>query len=266
MEIRETANRNSIMSSNAQTIQKQATYAVVIPARLGSTRLASKPLLDIVGKPMLIHTWERALEAVPVENVWIATDSQDIVDVCDKYGAQAVLTSEACLTGTDRVAEFATKVPADIYINLQGDEPMMPSESIRKVLEVSRAHPDQVVNGWAWITEEREFRSRTIPKVVIREDGQLMYMSRAPIPGTKADLFKFSRKQICVYAFPGPALKAFAARVEKTPHEDAEDIEILRFLEMGWNVKMIELSGDSIAVDTLEDLESVREKMAALAE
>lgn len=238
-------------------------YAVVIPARLGSTRLAGKPLVDIDGKPMVIHTWERALEAAPADKVWIATDSQKIVDVCTEYGAQTIMTSESCLTGTDRVAEFATKVPADVYINLQGDEPMMPSESISKVLDMSLTLPQQIINGWAWITEEPEFRSRTIPKVVIRENGQLMYMSRAPIPGTKADTFEFSRKQICVYAFPKDALTAFAARGEKTPHEAAEDIEIMRFLEMGWSVKMIELAGTSIAVDTFEDLERVREVMAS---
>lgn len=233
-------------------------YAVVIPARLGSTRLASKPLLDICGKPMVIHTWERALEAAPAEKVWVATDSQEIVDVCNSYGAQAIMTSEDCLTGTDRVAEFAKKIPADVYINLQGDEPAMPSDSIRKVIEISCAQPDQIVNGWAWIDDEREYRSRTIPKVVLREDGMLMYMSRSPIPGTKADTFTFSRKQICVYGFPRAALDAFAERNKKSAHEEAEDIEILRFVEMGWQVQMVELSGDSIAVDTLEDLEKVR--------
>lgn len=238
-------------------------FVVVIPARLGSTRLANKPLADINGKPMIVHTWESALKATSADRVWIATDSQEILDVCAKYGAQAMITSQDCLTGTDRVAEFATRISADVYINLQGDEPMMPSDSIQKVLQMGLAHPDQIINGWAWIKEEEEFRSRTIPKVVIREDEQLMYMSRAPIPGTKADTFEFSRKQICVYAFPSAALKAFAARDEKTPHEAVEDIEIMRFVEMGWQVRMVELVGSSIAVDTQEDLERVREAIAA---
>ncbi|MDR7124099.1 3-deoxy-manno-octulosonate cytidylyltransferase [Pseudotabrizicola sp. 4114] len=236
-------------------------YAVVIPARLGSTRLAQKPLMDIAGKPMVIHTWERGIEAAPAEHVYVATDSEEIMEVCAKYGAQAVMTSPDCLTGTDRVAEFATKVVRDVYINLQGDEPMMPAKSIKAVIDLSCSRPDQIINGWAPITEESEFRSRTIPKVVLREDGQLMYMSRAPIPGTKSDTFVFSRKQICVYGFPRTALAAFAARGAKTTHENAEDIEILRFLEMGWTVQMIELSGASIAVDTLEDLGRVREAM-----
>jgi 3-deoxy-manno-octulosonate cytidylyltransferase (CMP-KDO synthetase) len=236
-------------------------YAVVIPARLGSTRLSRKPLMDIGGKPMVIHTWERGVEAAAAEHVYVATDSEEIMDVCAQYGAQAVMTAPDCLTGTDRVADFATKIPRDVYVNLQGDEPMMPAGSIRAVIEASQAAPDKIINGWAFIEDEAEFRSRTIPKVVIREDGQLMYMSRAPIPGTKSDEFIFSRKQICVYGFPRAALAAFAARGAKTAHEEAEDIEILRFVEMGWDVTMIELSGASIAVDTPDDLDRVRRAM-----
>lgn len=235
--------------------------AVVIPARLGSTRLANKPLVDIAGKPMVIHTWECAVQAASAETVWVATDSPEIVEVCEAHGAQVMMTSPDCLTGTDRVAEFARNVLAKVYVNLQGDEPMMPASNIRKVMELSCAHPDDIVNGWAWVPNEQEFRSRTIPKVVLREDGRLLYMSRAPIPGTKSDTFVFSRKQVCVYGFPRAALAAFAARGAKTPHEDAEDIEILRFLELGWEVRMVELSGESIAVDTHEDLERVRVRM-----
>lgn len=239
-------------------------YAVVIPARLESTRLPRKPLLDICGKPMIIHAWECALKAAPAEKVWVVTDSDEIADVCRAAGAQAMLTSQDCLTGTDRVAEFAEQVAADVYVNLQGDEPLMPAESIRTVIEASCAYPDEIINGWAWIEDEAEFRSRTVPKVVLREDGRLMYMSRAPIPGTKADTFAFSRKQICVYGFPREALRAFAANGGKTAHEAAEDIEILRFSEMGWDVRMLELSGDSVAVDTPADLERVRDMMSKM--
>ena len=233
-------------------------YVVVIPARLGSSRLERKPLADIAGKPMIAHTYERALEAVDEDKVYVATDSQEIVDACAAFGAKAVMTSDTCLTGTDRVAEFAEKVAADVYVNLQGDEPLMEPESIRKVVEASLAAPDKIVNGWAWITEENEFRSRSIPKVVLREDGRMMYMSRSPIPGTKDDAFKFSRKQICVYGFPREALRAFAAHGVKTPHEEAEDIEILRLAELGWDIQMVELLGDSFAIDTPDDLERVR--------
>ena len=237
-------------------------YAIVIPARLASTRLPLKPLAEICGKPMLEHTYARALEAAPAEKVFIATDSIEILQTCEKFGAQVVMTSSSCLTGTDRVAEFAQKVSADVYINLQGDEPLMDPESVKAVIKAGLAAPKSIINGWAWIKNEDEFRSRNIPKVTIRQDGRMMYMSRSPIPGTKNNSFQFSRKQICIYSFPREALAAFAENGGKTPHEEAEDIEILRFSEMGWEVQMIELSDKSIAIDTPEDLERVRIIMA----
>lgn len=237
-------------------------YVVVIPARLTSSRLPRKPLVEICGKSMLEHTYARAVEAVCAEKVFIATDSDEILQVCKKFGAQVVMTSVDCLTGTDRIAEFAQKVSADVYINLQGDEPLMEPVNIKAVIKAGLTAPTSIINGWAWIETEAEFRSRTIPKVIVRQDGQMMYMSRAPIPGTKDNSFQFSRKQICVYSFPRKALADFAKNGGKTPHEEVEDIEILRFAEMGWEVQMIELSGTSIAVDTPEDLERVRSIMA----
>ena len=237
-------------------------YVVVIPARLTSSRLPRKPLVEICGKSMLEHTYARAVEAVCAEKVFIATDSDEILQVCEKFGAQVLMTSVDCLTGTDRIAEFAQKVSADVYINLQGDEPLMEPVNIKAVIKAGLTAPTSIINGWAWIETEAEFRSRTIPKVIVRQDGQMMYMSRAPIPGTKDNSFQFSRKQICVYSFPRKALADFAKNGGKTPHEEVEDIEILRFAEMGWEVQMIELSGTSIAVDTPEDLEWVRSIMA----
>jgi len=233
-------------------------YIVVIPARIGSSRLARKPLLDIAGKTMLARTYECALKAVAADKIYVATDSNEIIALCDSIGARSVLTSSACLTGTDRIAEVASKIEADLYINLQGDEPLMDPENISKVISASVESPDKIINGWAWIDREEEYRSRTIPKVVMREDGRLLYMSRSPIPGSKSDDFSFSRKQICVYGFPRKALALFADHPSKTAHEQIEDIEILRFLELGWEVQMIPLSGDSIAVDTQADLERVR--------
>jgi 3-deoxy-manno-octulosonate cytidylyltransferase (CMP-KDO synthetase) len=137
----------------------------------------------------------------------------------------------------------------------------MEPNNIKAVIEAGLADPISIINGWSWIKSETEFRSRSIPKVVIRQDGRLMYMSRAPIPSSKDDSFQFARKQICIYSFPRKALMDFAKNSKKKAHEEVEDIEILRFIEMGWEVQMIELSGTSIAVDTPEDLERVRKIM-----
>ena len=236
-------------------------FVVVIPARLNSGRLGRKPLADICGKPMILHTYERALEATVNNNIFIATDSVEILEVCQSRGANCVMTSKECLTGTDRIAEFSEKIQAKVYVNLQGDEPIMDSANICKMIEAGVQEPNLIINGWASIQTKKEYISSTIPKVVIKENGDLMYMSRSPVPGNKANRFIEAKKQICVYSFPLKALQFLRENPKKSPVEEIEDIEILRFLEMGWCIKMIELSGDSIAVDTPKDLEAVRKKM-----
>jgi 3-deoxy-manno-octulosonate cytidylyltransferase (CMP-KDO synthetase) len=236
-------------------------FVVVIPARIGSGRLARKPLANIGGKPMIVHTYERAVEATDASNIFIATDSEEIMNVCHRAGANALITPKACKTGTDRIAEFAKKIKAQIYINLQGDEPLMEAENIKKIISVGLQNPEKIINGWAKIETRREYFSRTIPKLVLKNEDQLMYMSRSPIPGNKNNEFKEAKKQICVYSFPQAALKFVLEHNVKSPVEDIEDIEILRFVENGWEVKMVELSGSSIAVDTPSDLERVRKKI-----
>ena len=236
-------------------------FVVVIPARLNSGRLGRKPLADICGKPMLLHTYERALEATSRDNIFVATDSNEIMDVCQKANANCVMTSEECITGTDRVAEFSEKISAKVYINLQGDEPIMNSKNIVKMIKNGVQEPDSIINGWSSIHKKRDYLSRTIPKVVVKENGDLMYMSRSPIPGNKSNEFIKAKRQICVYSFPLKALQFIAANPTKSAVEEIEDIEILRFLETGWRIKMIELSGNSVAVDTPRDLQVVRKIM-----
>lgn len=237
-------------------------FIVVIPARIGSGRLARKPLAKIAGKQMILHTYDRALEATSAENVFVATDSEEVMQVCQSVGANALMTSKSCATGTDRIAELSKTIKAQIYINLQGDEPLMEADNIRKMISEGLKNPYNIVNGWAKIETKREYFSRTIPKVVLKSNSSLMYMSRSPIPGNKENELKTAKKQICVYSFPLAALKFISENCKKSPVEGIEDIEILRFLELGWDIKMIELSGSSIAVDTPNDLERVRKIMA----
>ena len=236
-------------------------FVVVIPARIGSGRLARKPLANIADKPMILHTYDRSVEATDAKNVFIATDSEEVMQVCESVGANAMMTSKSCATGTDRIAELSKKIKAQIYINLQGDEPLMEADNIRKMISAGMSNPHNIVNGWAKIETKREYFSRTVPKVVLKNDNSLMYMSRSPIPGNKTNELKTAKKQICVYSFPYAALKFMLENSSKSPVEGVEDIEILRSLEMGWNIKMIELSGSSIAVDTPSDLQIVRKEM-----
>lgn len=232
-------------------------FLVVIPARYRSSRLPGKPLIDIGGETLLRRTYLQCVKAVPAEQVVVATDDARIRAHCEATGMRVVMTSPDCATGTDRVAEVARALPADLYVNVQGDEPLFNPDDITVTLDAARAHPGKVLNGYAPIDEENLFRSPTIPKVVLRPDGRLLYMSRNAVPSTKTFGFVRAWRQICIYAFPPDALQAFAATPSKTPLEELEDIEILRFLELGYEVQMVPMSAHSIAVDTPEDVTRV---------
>lgn len=233
-------------------------FVVVIPARYESTRLPGKPLIDLEGKSMIARTYQQCVKAVEAELVYVATDSELIKTHCKEKGIKVVMTSSTCLSGTDRIAEFARHVESKTYINVQGDEPLMNPEDILKVVGHAKKYPNDVINGYAPIDLKKQYNSRSIPKVVFRPDGRLLYMSRSPIPGNKVSDFIKGWRQICVYAFPQEALKDFSCVQNKTILEKEEDIEILRFLEIGYEVRMIKLSPDSIAIDTFEDAERVR--------
>ena len=236
-------------------------YALIIPARLASKRLPAKPLLKIGSKTVLQMTYERALKAVPQKHIFIATDSLKIKKHAEEFYAKVIMTSKKCLTGTDRIAEANLKINADIVINLQGDEPIMPPENIRLILKNALKYPKSVINGYAQIYSTEEFESIHIPKCVISESQNLLYMSRFPIPGSKINKVKKSYKQICVYSFPKKELQWFKNNKKKSINERIEDIEILRFLDHGINVKMVKLKSGSIAVDTPEDLIKVKTKL-----
>jgi 3-deoxy-manno-octulosonate cytidylyltransferase (CMP-KDO synthetase) len=229
-----------------------------------STRLPGKPLVDILGKSLVQRTYEQCIKAFDRSQVYVATDHEKIRSHCEALNIQVVMTSENCLTGTDRVAEVATLINADYYINVQGDEPLIDPQDIKDVVAAVNQYPGSIINGYAQINDAATWESRSIPKVVIREDGRLLYMSRAPIPGNKNDDFTKAWRQICVYAYPNVALQAYVSRTQKTDLEAIEDLEILRFLEMGFEVQMVKLSADSIAVDHPEDVEKVVQRLHQL--
>lgn len=229
-------------------------YAVIIPARYQSSRLPGKPLVQLSGVPMIVRTYRQCLKACPAERIHVATDDDRIREVCEQHGISVLMTSSQCLTGTDRLAECAQQLDVDVFINVQGDEPVFNPDDLRRMIEACSQWPGEVLNGYCAIEKEAQFRSTSTPKVVLRPDGRLLYMSRATIPGTKSNEFVRGWRQVCLYAFPRESLAAFAACDSKTPLESLEDIEILRFLELGWEVRMLELSQDSIAVDNPEDV------------
>jgi 3-deoxy-manno-octulosonate cytidylyltransferase (CMP-KDO synthetase) len=235
----------------------------LIPARLASTRFPEKPLAHILGKPMILWVAELTAKAVGMDNTYIATDSDKISSVVEAAGFRVVMTSPDALTGTDRIAEAAEQIDADIFINVQGDEPMLNPASITKVIEAAKQHPDTVINGYAPIPQSEDPSNVNLPKCAIASNGRLLYMSRAAIPAYK-DYHKRQAvyyKQVCIYAFTRAHLQAYVSVSEKAPCEQSEDIEILRFLDLGLAVQMIELPSDTLAVDAPGDVEMVESAM-----
>ena len=231
----------------------------VIPARFKSSRYPGKPLADILGKPMVIHVAEKAEQAMGRDNVYVATEDQRIFDVVTSYGYNCVMTTDKPLTGTDRIWEVAQQIPADIYINIQGDEPVVNPLDIVAVLEEKKRSMDCIVNGMCYLNEDENPHDINIPKVLVSFDNTLLYMSRLAIPGIKDSKVgkpKY-RKQVCIYAFSFEEIKAYGLKTSKAECELYEDIEILRFLDMGYKIRMVETHPGSIAVDNPEDVAKV---------
>ncbi|MFN1584098.1 3-deoxy-manno-octulosonate cytidylyltransferase [Vibrio rotiferianus] len=243
-------------------MNNEKTFAVVIPARYESSRFPGKPLVDICGKPMIQHVWERCCLAAGQEKVYVATDDSRIQNVVESFGGQVVMTSSDCLTGTDRLAEANLQLNCDFIVNVQGDEPLINPEDINTVIEAF-LKSGNVTNAMCVINSEQEFRSFTVPKVTFSQSGKLLYMSRAGIPQTKTGEYKFGYKQVCIYAFSKEQLAFFYSNKAKTRHEQVEDIEILRFLESDYVVDMVEVEAGSLAVDVPTDVKAVITKLTS---
>ena len=239
----------------------EKSVSIVIPARYKSSRFPGKPIVDIDGTPMIIRVADIASKVVPKENIYIATEDERIAKVVDDYDYKVILTSDNCLTGTDRVCEASQEIDSDIIVNIQGDEPLLDSDDIQKVIDEKLKYPDSVINCMSRF-DSTEATNRNIPKVVSNFNNDLIYMSRSAIPGTKEGHSKLVHKQVCIYAFTKDELDKFyqfGLKHGKTQIEWSEDIEILRFLELGINVKMLETYGTTQAVDVPEDVDKVLE-------
>tara|TARA_Y100000590_G_scaffold314564_2_gene355658 strand:- start:11130 stop:12845 length:1716 start_codon:yes stop_codon:yes gene_type:complete len=246
-------NREKIHSLSEKSI------SVVIPARYKSSRFPGKPIIDIDGTPMIIRVADIAAKVIPKENIYIATEDSRIASVVDDYDYNVILTSDNCLTGTDRVCEAAQEIDSDIIINIQGDEPLLNPDDIQKVIDEKLKYPDRVINCFSMLNP-KEASNRNIPKVVFDSDNNLVYMSRSPIPGTKSGYSRKIYKQVCIYGFTRNELLSFyeyGLKNGKTEIEWKEDIEILRFLEIGTKVRMLETFSDTQAVDIEDDVEKV---------
>jgi 3-deoxy-D-manno-octulosonate cytidylyltransferase len=230
----------------------------VIPARYKSTRFEGKPLVLINGIPMLKRTYLQAKKSKLLTKIIVATEDERIVDFCLSEKIPVEMTSAECLTGTDRVAEISLKYKSDLYINIQCDEPVIDPKSIEQIANLYMSSKGQyhVYNLYKVIHDETEINSNTIIKVITNHLDETMYMSRLPVPYSNSGLPPNFKQQIPVYGFTRLALEFFSSH-KKTLNEQFEDIELLRFVDLGYKIKMEETSVDSIAVDVPDDIEKV---------
>lgn len=230
----------------------------VIPARYKSTRFEGKPLTLIDGIPMIKRTYIQAKKSTLLDDLIVATDDKRIYDYCQKENINVCMTSDTCLTGTDRLAEVAQSYPADLYVNIQGDEPVIDPQSIEQIVQIYKEYSDDymVYNLYKVITDEDEINSQTIVKVIVNEFNDVMYMSRLPVPYSNSGLNQDFKQQIPVYGFTKKALEVFS-QYSKTINEQFEDVELLRFIDLGYKIKMTETTVDSIAVDIPADVKKV---------
>ncbi|MFT6834904.1 MAG: 3-deoxy-manno-octulosonate cytidylyltransferase (CMP-KDO synthetase) [Francisellaceae bacterium] len=230
----------------------------IIPARYHSTRFPGKPLIEINGIPMIKRTYSQAAKSSALTDLVVATENQKIVDYCKSEGLSVVMTSDDCLTGTDRLAEVAKKQEYkgyDLYINVQGDEPVIDSIVIDQIITQYKIHGNKYIayNLYKIICDQSEINSDSIIKVIVNQDDELMYMSRLPVPYSKSKLAAVYKMQVPVYGYTAEALEVFSAH-QKTINEKFEDVELLRFVDLGYKLKMTETKATSIAVDVPNDL------------
>jgi len=236
----------------------------VIPSRYGSTRLAAKPLAAIAGRPMVQHVYERTKRAKRVSRALVATDDDRILSAVAGFGGQAVMTRADHRSGTERVAEVASQVPADVYVNVQGDEPLIEPAAIDAAVAAMEDSEVLVSTLCVPIRNPADILNPNVVKVVTDFDGNALYFSRAPIPWLRdvdpKDWLREGRhfKHLGLYVFRRDALLEFTT-LPPGELEHVEKLEQLRLLENGIPIRVVETEYDSVAVDTAEDLARVEE-------
>ncbi len=238
----------------------------IIPARFASTRLVGKPLADIGGKPMIQHTWEQAKKSKLINEIYIAVDDQKVYDVVSSFGAKAVLTTSEFQSGSDRIAWVTQKLPdADVIVNIQGDEPFISGKMIDEAVEPFLFDKSVEVSTLVKkITDIKELKSPSVPKVVFDYNNYALYFSRSIIPfvrdaNSTIEMFHSADfyKHIGLYVYKRKVLLQFTSW-EQTDLEKIEKLEQLRLIEHGVKIKVVETEYESFSIDTPEDLQKAR--------
>ena len=229
----------------------------IIPARYKSSRFEGKPLADIHGMPMIWWVYQQVKKAKGLDEVYVATDDELIKAVCNDFGMRVIMTSSNHATGTDRLAEVAKKISADYYVNIQGDEPLIEPENINLIVDFFKSYPEiDLVNTMSFIDSEEDVLRNTVVKVVTDPRDNCLYLSRAPIPMSKNGLVKNYYKHLGLYGLKKDILLKFG-EFSQSKNELIEDIEMLRFLDNGFKIKMLKVKSKSVAVDRPEDIHKV---------
>ena len=231
----------------------------LIPTRLGSTRLPSKPLLEINGIPLIIHTYKRAMLSKKFDDIIICCDDKKILDVAKKFKAKCVLTSKHHNNGTERITEVLLKQKNsyDLIVDIQGDEPLISPDHIDKVIDFHRKNFSADI-----ILPTLKIKladNQNLIKVVTDKKNNVLYLSRAKIPLEFKKKNSFYKKHLSIISFKKNALIKYSS-AKKSNLEKIEDIELLRALEIGLKIKTINLIGDSFSVDVMEDFIKAKEK------
>ena len=227
---------------------------VVIPARLGSTRLPRKVLRELAGRPMLEHVVRAAMGCAGLADVVVATDAEEVMELCHERGWHGEMTSPDCRNGTERVREVAQRITADVYINIQGDEPLARAEQVATLLALMQ-DPKIEVGTLKTPCPPHDVANPHAVKVVTYASGRALYFSRATIPfdrDAKGEPRYF--KHLGFYAYRRPALDAFV-KLPESSLERSERLEQLRFLENGIAIHVAETPFETVGVDTEEDLQ-----------
>ncbi|MDD5617877.1 MAG: 3-deoxy-manno-octulosonate cytidylyltransferase [Candidatus Omnitrophica bacterium] len=242
--------------------KKRKKIVAIIPARYKSTRFEGKPLAEICGKPMIYYVYNNIARSKFIDGIYVATDDERIASAVRGFGGKAIMTSANHPTGTDRIAEAARKIDADIIVNVQGDEPLVKAEmieqAVKPILENNRVHVTNLVTK---INNIGDYIDTTVVKTVIDKDNFILFLSRSPIPYPKTRQDFLVYKQIGLYAFNKSFLLKFV-KMAQTPLELIEGVEFLRILENGHKVKAVETKFQTISVDTLSDLCEVEKLMS----
>ncbi|CAJ2651290.1 3-deoxy-manno-octulosonate cytidylyltransferase, mitochondrial [Trifolium pratense] len=237
----------------------------IIPARFASSRFSGKPLVQILGKPMIQRTWERAKLAASLDHVVVATDDERIADCCRTFGADVIMTSESCRNGTERCNEALEKLGKkyDIVVNIQGDEPLVEPEIIDGVVKALQAAPDAVFSTAVTSLKPEDALDPNRVKCVVDNRGYAIYFSRGLIPFNKSG--KVNQQfpyllHLGIQSYFTKFLKIYPD-LQPTPLQLEEDLEQLKVLENGYKMKVIKVDHDAHGVDTPEDVEKIESLM-----